>query len=1622
MSDLSVTSSSALLYKPLVTGTLDSKGGLYKATLPDSGVTLDQVKAQDASISTTFVYSAKGMPAESTVSSTAVFLKDTAGNYFSLDADKVSMVASGKNLNLYVYSADGTADKYSFNATTGVLQSATPSNLNAQQFSTEEVAANRDLDGNGGVGAYLEKVTDPDKNQVSGVLDTAGGLYRVASMGQDLFVLGTGLDKAKSIDASKSTLLNADGSFWRADSSFETFRAAATTAKVDGKNVTTWSVYGTDADGQVTRFQFDANNKLIEDGDKAPAVMTAKDLASVEKTLLRDLNADGNFGVKVTGTTDSKTGLFKGEVLGQQFYLVGSNLKTGTAKAGTDLSGALRNADGEAWKVADGYTVSTMVKNAPATAGGSASYTVYAYRTDGEQPDKNDVLRYDFEADGTSGDFKVTTESAEGIAVTATDLAAAEKLAKRDLNNDSVFGVKVDLAADSVGGLYQATALGSSFLLVGKGMTSSAAKPLDLSTALKTADGEAWKPEDVATVGNSGTNGANLRIVKLADDAGYKVFAKEDAGTYAVYEFDKDYTLKDTGDRQELTSEDLAAAEKLYGRDLNGDTAFGVKVSALKDPKSGLYVGEFENQTNIYIRSDTQKLTVGSKVASSGVDLSSALKTTEGYWNVEEGYEVQSAHTDADGNYVLIATGPDGAGDLRRYTFGGSGDSKNMLIEDKSGDLSLADLAAAEKTQKRDLNSDGVLGAKANKTWDKVGGLHESTVAGQTYLTVGLKASDVKDLSTALLNADGTAWKTASGETAVVLYTNKDSDQAVTGYDVYTQKGTGNDAVYTRYSFDANFTYKEDLEDNAKVLNNIDLAHAEKLTSRDINADKSIGAAVTLTHDKVGGLYQAQINGETMTLVSDVAVGRATDVSGKVLLNADEASSWQKDSGYTLQGVTTAEDGSISVYATKDGDSTAVRRYSFNSDHIFQEAEDLTADQLVAAEKAAGRDFNADKAVGLNVNTTAIDKKGGLYKASLLGQDYYVVGQTLKTGKTGATAVDLSKALLDPEGGAWKPATDFQVGGVVQREDGGYDVFSYKKTDGVVSDVKKDTWDKNMNFVESSAADLVALVDVEKKEKRDLSGDGVVGFRISTADKVYADYQGVTEAKVSGSMTFLIAGANVRSGTPTNALSLKDALLNEDGSGPWTADAGFNIKAVDDSDASKRYVYTVKAGADGAADEIKKFEFSRTDGRLQGEGVSVSAVELAARELALKKDLNGDSKTGVASVSAVIDGSRQTGLLTANVMGQDFLVVNKVPQAGKNISLAAALLNADGSAWAKPDGFDIKGVYQPAEGNTEVYGTNADSGQIMRFSFASQTNGTLQLVTSDSNATGKEIVSGQALAAREATALKDLNGDSAIGFKVSADAAIATQSNGWGVSTASIATPDTDDTDEANDSPTVYIVGKSLNKMGTVATNLANSAALFDGDAYWQPASGETIKSIVETSKDDGSPDKVNLYAEKTETVGNDEVKSYVRYTFGLTEGKWTLDSAASDSAITSEELVAEEASTRRDLNKDDAVGLKSDSSFAVSGLSKATIDAQSYFMVGSISTGTGTRPLDLQNTKLLKDADGNAWAPTAEPTSWKVLSGTLPADVPAGAKYEAEIDGGAVVYFGADFKVLTQS
>lgn len=1579
--------SSSLVSTPYIpkvvsAGVLDKVGGLYEAKLPDSS---------EEDISTGLVYSAKGLTEGSAVPSSAVYLKDTEGAYFSLSADKISMVASGQDLNLYVYSEDGTADQYTFGVADGKLKNATPTTLDAVAFSAVEASSKRDLDGNTGIGALLSK-TGPE----AGTLDVVGGLFRVQSMGQSLFVVGAGLDKAKAIDASKSTLLTSDGEVWTPEEGFSSYRATSSSSKdADGKVQTTWTVYAADAQGQTTQFKFDADKKLIDEETK---VLSARDLASLEKQTLRDLNLDNKFGVEITGTLDTKTGLFKGKVLEQEFYLVGDKLKSGTAKAGTDLSGSLLNADGEAWALTEGYKVGALVKNKT----GDAAYSIYAYRdaaplpadaTDAQKTaaaaeGKKDVLRFDFVA--KDGNFEVSAETVDGVVMDATAMAAAEKAALRDLNSDSVFGVKIDSEIDKLGGLYKASALGHEFLLVGKGMTSSASKPGDLSTALRTADGEAWKPEDVATLGT------NLRIVK--GDAGYDIFVKEDAGTFAKYSFDTDFKLKADGDRQELSREDLATAEKTLGRDLNGDSAFGVKVTALKDAKSGLYVGEFEDQKNVYLRSEAKKLTIDSKVAANGVDLGSALQTEEGYWAVDEGYAVSSAYVKSDMEYVVVATAATGENklaDIRQFTFG----SDNKLIEAKSGDMSVIDLAAAEKLAGRDLNGDGVKAVKINSTVDKVGGLHKVESAGQVFYAVGAKTSDIKDLSSTLLQADGAVWAPPSGETEMVMNTVK-VDGAVMAYEVYAK---GSNGSYTRYTFDANQKYIEDDPDNAKVLSLIELADAEKTIQRDINGDKSIGAAVASKPiDKTGGLYTASIGGESMTIVS-AAPGKSTSLSDKVLLGADGQTPWKLDTGYVLQAAVTESNGNVSIYANKVGDATGVRRYTFDAARVFSEAEDLTAEQMVSAEKSAGRDFNADKAVGLNV-TAAVDKKGGLYKASVLGQDFFVLGQLLKTGKTGDTAVDLSKALLDGDGNAWKVSDGFTVAGVVKNADKSADVYTFKNTAGVL-DVEKHSWDANMQFMGTAAADPVSLVEVEAANKRDFSGDGVVGFnKLSTS--AGDGYLGVTAAKVSGNVTFLLAGTNLRGGTPTNPLTLKDALLNEDGSGPWQLDVGFKVKAVDDT-GTDRIVYAVKAGAD-RTEEVMKFTFSKTEGKLMDEGVSVSAVDLAAREIALKKDLNDDKKSGVATVTDLTDGNRSTGLLKATVMGNEFLVVNKMPQAGKNISLASALLSADDSAWTVPDGFTVKGVFQnAATSTTEVYGVDAES-KIARYQFEA-VDGSTSLKLKDET-TEARTVAGVDLAQMEAIALKDLNGDGSIGFKVTDDK-LASQSNGWTVGKAGVnAEPDAE----------IYIVGKSLGKMGTVATNLANSAALMgvaiDNDApYWKPDEGYSVISVVQTADNSGVPDKVNLYAKKP--ADGDNPTSYLKYTFTFNQYLWRLDSAVPQ-RLTSKDMVTEEAKTKRDLNNDTAVGVTVTSSTA--GLSQAEIDGQKFYLVGNLSTGTGTRPQDLN--KMLTDAEGNAWKPDAEAvlTNWRLLS-TAPEGAPETAKFALTVNG-TDQYFDADYKSVAFS
>jgi hypothetical protein len=62
---------------------------------------------------------------------------------------------------------------------------------------------------------------------------------------------------------------------------------------------------------------------------------------------------------------------------------------------------------------------------------------------------------------------------------------------------------------------------------------------------------------------------------------------------------------------------------------------------------------------------------------------------------------------------------------------------------------------------------------------------------------------------------------------------------------------------------------------------------------------------------------------------------------------------------------------------------------------------------------------------------------------------------------------------------------------------------------------------------------------------------------------------------------------------------------------------------------------------------------------------------------------------------------------------------------------------------------------------------------------------------------------------------------------------------------------------------------------------------------------------------------------------------------------------------------------------------------------------------------------LDETNTRLLKDAEGNAWTPGEETVAWEVLGSSLPEGAPTGAQYLTTLSDDSLHYFGSDMKTL---
>ena len=1634
---------------------LDTIGKLYKIDVPLS---------QGSSAGEALVYSTSTVSNGKAAPASAIILKndDSDSSYFSIDRtgkSKLSLVATGGSLNLYVYSAPsqatgnvGSIDKYTFNAE-GVLQNQ-DSLTNALDIAYEEKVSKRDLDGNAVVGGALT---------ANGVLDKTGSLYQVNVAGQNMFIVGTtATAKSKTIDVDSSVLKvgdtehPADQKAWQPEKSFSSYSAVRSE---DGG----WDVFAYQAaSNSVTQFSFDGNNLLKSDFADGKS-LKASEVASLEKQLGRNLNADSWFGVNIAPSAiDAAGGLYKASIQDEEFFVVGANLKSSTKAAGAvDLSSSLTNETGEqAWKEPEGFTVKSVVKNL-------ADDTLQVYVT---PPTFNSetykVLRFDFQRNLDTGNYQLNPANTDGVEINPFELAKAEKLSGRDLDKTYKFlaapnqtqdeyGVSIVSNLDNAGGLYHVTSLGQSYLITGKNLVSNSKKITDLTNAL-TMDGAAWVPD--------GFTASNLvgKVNIVVNDATHAdVYVKESDGfsKYAFTRADGDTPWVTTGSKVSLNAEEIAAAEKLTKRDLNNDGFFGARIMELKNAAGGLYAVTYGNlgttstqatsdSQKIFIRSDV-KLSLGGTVAKNAVDFTNSLRSSEGFWAPPEGYQVTGAFKDAAANQyaVIVSNGP---ADFRKYTF----DATNQLIESGEGSsnaISSKDLAALEVTYKRDLNGDSITGVRILETSDKVGGLYKVQAADGNYFVSKSGNAAVNNLQNAFLDESNNAWMPTKEEgttiTKLTLFQTVNPDTQADEYLIY-QKETGAGNVYSKYTFDENHQLTGKTQ-----MSLVDLANEESSATRDINGDGVIGAKVISAIDKNGGLYKVSLENKyyVVALNPNSQPGRQIDLKNALLgddgnpleisqanvfVNGD-LNGWKVNAGVRsidaegkvttkIFALSNSNDGVVNVKRLtfeESADSVDFPNYKMLSANDTLNAQDLIDEET---NQVYGKDLNADKAVGVKIDQ-AIDKKLGLYSATVLGQNYYFFDTVnKKTGTTLASAIDLSHAFYDANAKAWAPPVNAadegptQIAGLVKNVvDGdvvGYDIYTYnQKTVSGDFNVQKHSWTWSTNnglvFKGSGAADAAELVQVEKDNQRDLSGDGIVGFKLVGRSDVNDKYEGVTKATVFGNDSYFVVGKNLKPGTPSSPWKLSDALLSQDGSGAWsipdisvTENSPDNLNKMitavrDIPNSNNRFVYVKYSNADESQNYfIQKYKFDKSTGKYSGESEKLDDIALAAEEINNKRDLNNDGKLGILSFSdvklstesldspsyaGIFNGQgKSSGLIKTTINNVDYLVVKKLPNSNSLLNLDLALVNANGEAWKPEDSFLLKGVYKNNTTNeTEIYGYETGNANALKkyiFTITDVPASESALETSSSGVLPKVLklksgddpqptsISDLKVQERESSVGKDLNNDNVIGLKLS-QTNIASIATGTTLGSAAVNTSTV--SSDPSDSITVYVVGKSLSAMGATAAKTANQNALRSVNGttgnldYWSPDdSGETIKSILE------STNAIKVYTEMGQSI---KEYSFVKDDGADTAG-WTLDSAVA--SINSKQLADLETSNYRDLNTDGFIGLKYGDGDAIVGTYNGTINGSTYYFAGSASKGivNGTAPFVIDMAKVLKDENGD--------------------------------------------------
>lgn len=1679
--------------------TLDSVGKLYKTAAPLTEAAANS-PAQEALVYslTSVVAEGKALPAG------AKYLTNSDDTYFSIQdisSKRLSLVVAGNDLNLFTYTPptnlngteSGSINKYVFDGATGILKAGAPANpisiTNALDIGAAELAASRDLDGNGGIGGSVNLATD--------TLDKANNFYKIKVAAQDMYIVNVPFGKtASAINLSTSVLLNENGDGpWAPQEQFSSFSV------IKGGTVSspTWDIYarkvGTGNITEVTKFSFDSSRKL-QSGFSEGKLLTAQELASIEKTSGVNLNADSVIGATIK-SVDTAGGLYKGTLLSKDFYIVApgtSTLKTGTTQAtATDLSGALMDGN-DAWAMTESKIKSIVQK----TVGLKDIVEVYV-----KDSPSAELQRFNFEKNA-SGNYDLTNT---GDSVDSVELAKQEKAKQRDLNGDGIFGIKVNNALDSVGGLFIAEALDVKFLVAAKSLVSNSKTVADLSAALTNADGSAWIPSEISATNELTTASPSVRLnINVSSATAAEVYVKN-GSEFSKYSFTKsgDSPWVVSGTAEPMRSQEMVALEKSLKRDFNNDSFIGAEVYGTPIA-SGLYTARYGRAAGdlgvangpIYIYSDT-KLSLGNTVGANAKDFTSALKFSDGnYWKPAEGYTIKGAYVE-NGKYNIIATtgtrpittsSPSTASDyfVQRYTFNLS---TKELDDTASTDIDAKELARVEKLQKADLNGDGITGVKVlNTEIDRVGLLFKvEAYDGIYFSTKGSATEKIDSLDKAFLSADGLAWEPEAytASTKLTLRTLATPANG-TKYEIYRSEGTLGNRTFSKYSFGSDMK----MIGSASTLSLLEMANAEDLTSRDINGDKVIGAKVDKVVDKTSGLYQVSIEDKKMLVQSQGAVLKTTTLanvllgedSQPLLLNAngklvDDGLEYNVDSLYkngsdTLQVFTSRSTGT-DTFEFKQFKFDKKTDGDFTNYFSLSKASVLNAKELIDLEKASGKDINFDKSIGAKISTFSNDKSGQLYSAKILGQDYYFfdtkgqkIGATV--GTNSSNAIDLSKAFLDANGSAWAPPAktnneNWNIAGVVENKNGttttGYDIFVYQKA-ATVGDfnVKKFSWDENFVYQDENAVDAAALVKLEVAEKRDFSGDGIVGFKI---DLTPPAYPGVTRAKVMGGSTedkFYVVGDFSKQ---IKQFGLPDALLNSAGTGAWLLDENkFSITGVKDvpgvtPGTGDRFVYAKsKTPSDSS---ITRFTFNLSNGKYVSEA-KLSDAQFAEEEKKFNKDLNNDKKIGVLTVQNILvdakvatangslmnegnTGNKSTGLTKANINSIDYLLVRDTPNATATTTLSKALMLEDGvTAWKPDTDFYIKGVFNPGSGDTEIYGTiGSTTGALRKYVFESvempnvgvaplSLTGTLPTVLKLKAVGGSaySTVTQKDIAIKEATAGvgKDLNGDGVIGFKVNTLAASK-------VSIADGTTLAKTLVDE------IYVLGKQTDKFGNSSTNTANSNALVeDADAdvatpntFWKPQDGYQVKSINKISETE-----VHVYAANTT-----DSDSLIQYKFekpnGSTSG-WKLKEAST--TLDTEALIALEVSLRRNMNADSTgtIGLKysnqinGSGSNLVPGLISGSIGTKKYLFVGQEmqALGTTAKPFGLQNVagaNLLKKSDGSAWVLPPSDTninSFRTATTNDISGVPTSIKasdvrYTMEMNNSGKIYFDSTYKQL---